>query len=70
MCIMCFEFKRLGYKIYNNCGKLLEGCQMKLQCIWCGQWISHEPKKVKKHYKNCKKKSEELLKYLDKIEPI
>ena len=43
---------------------------MKEQCIWCGQWISHEPKKVEKHYKNCKKKSEDLLKYLNKIDKI
>ena len=40
----------------------------RLQCPFCGQWISHRFRESERHIKNCKKESEKLLEYLNKID--
>lgn len=37
----------------------------KLQCPWCGLFITHRKRESEKHISKCKNESEKLLKYLE-----
>ena len=42
----------------------------KLQCPWCGLFITHRKIESERHISKCKKESEDLLKYLDRIDKL